>query len=78
MKNKTVLPPRHDGDAYALGLSLPATLAEGIAAFDADEVLQSALGEHMSLHLLELARREWGLFSRAVTDWERDRYLRWA
>ena len=78
VKNKTVLPPRHEGDGYALGLSLPATLAEGIAAFEADEVLQHALGEHMALHLLELARREWRLFSMAVTDWERDRYLRWA
>ena len=78
VKNKAAPPPRHDGDAYALGLSLPATLAEGIAAFEADDVLQDALGEHMSLHLLELARREWGLFSSAVTDWERDRYLRWA
>ena len=78
VKNKLALPARVDGDAYALGLSLPATLAEGIAAFETDEVLKNALGEHMSLHLLELARREWGLFSRAVTDWERDRYLRWA
>ena len=78
VKNETVLPPCHEGDAYALGLSLPATLAEGIAAFEADEVLQHALGEHMALHLLELARREWRLFSMAVTDWERDRYLRWA
>ena len=78
VKNNTVLPPRHDGDAYALGLSLPATLAEGTAAFEVDDVLQGALGNHMSLHLLELARREWGLFSSAVTDWERDRYLRWA
>ena len=78
VQNETALAPRHDGDGYALGLSLPATLAEGIAAFEADEVLQSALGEHLSLHLLEIARREWRLFSTAVTDWERDRYLRWA
>ena len=40
VKNNTVLPPRHDGDAYALGLSLPATLAEGTAAFEVDDVLQ--------------------------------------
>ena len=78
IKNKTDLPTKVDGDAYALGLSLPSTLAEGIAAFEADSVLQTAIGDHMSAHLVQLGQREWQLFCTAVTDWERDRYLRWA
>jgi glutamine synthetase len=69
-------PGRTDGDAYVRGTTaLPRTLPEGIAAFEADTVLQEALGPVLARHLVEMARREWELFRTAVTDWERQRYL---
>jgi glutamine synthetase len=71
-------PPCTAGDAYAQEATLPRTLAEGIAAFEGDPILQEALGAALAAHLLEMARREWRLFSAAVTDWERARYLEFA
>ncbi|HXG12466.1 MAG TPA: glutamine synthetase, partial [Gemmataceae bacterium] len=75
LRRRLMPPGRTDGDAYVRGTALPRTLPEGIAAFEADTVLQEALGPVLARHLVEMARREWELFRTAVTDWERQRYL---
>src|SRR5262249_61506100 len=54
-------PPATVGDAQATEVALPRTLAEGMAAFEADPVLQEALGPALALHLLEMGQREWRL-----------------
>ncbi|HEX2864588.1 MAG TPA: glutamine synthetase family protein [Deinococcales bacterium] len=55
--------------------SLPGNLSEALDQFEADPVVQNALGEHISTHFLEAKRAEWRLYSAAVHQWELDSYL---
>jgi glutamine synthetase len=54
---------------------LPGTLNDALAALAADEVVRSALGEHVFevFHRARLA--EWEEYRLQVSEWERDRYL---
>lgn len=54
---------------------LPETLGEATAEFKKNEVLQEALGEHISQRLIEAQNADWNEFLLHVTQWERDRYL---
>jgi len=66
-----------EGAADAIGArTLPRTLAEALDALEADTVLRDALGEEAMCELIAVKRMEWGAYMEAVTDWERDTYLR--
>lgn len=55
--------------------TLPATLGEAIEAFNADDVLKEALGQHTSEKLTEGQMADWNAFRLHVSQWERDRYM---
>ncbi len=57
-------------------LSLPNSLESALNAFRTDKVLRAALGEDFSKYY-EISRA-WELraWQRAVSDWERERYVR--
>jgi glutamine synthetase len=55
--------------------TLPATLGEAVAEMEKDELIRSALGDHVFERLTEAQLTEWGEFRRHVSQWERDRYL---
>jgi glutamine synthetase len=67
---------RGEGNLYDHGAPLPATLAEGVAAARADEAVADILGEDAVHDYAQLARLEWDAFAGAVSDWDRERYLR--
>ncbi|HTY73890.1 MAG TPA: glutamine synthetase family protein [Actinomycetes bacterium] len=70
-------PSRRAGDLYAGGgPPLPATLGEAVDAARADSRIAEILGEDAVHDFLVLAESEWSAYSREVTQWERDRYLR--
>jgi len=54
---------------------LPGSLFEAILAFEADQVLQDALGENLTGAFLKSRYAEWEDFRTHVTDWELNRYL---
>ena len=54
---------------------LPGSLFEALNAFEADEVLKSALGNNLTEAFLKARREEWEDFRIHVTDWELSRYL---
>ena len=64
------------GDGYLHGAPLPATLADGIAAARADQAVVELLGADAVHDLTTLATAEWLAFAGAVSQWDRDRYLR--
>jgi glutamine synthetase len=55
--------------------TLPGSLDEALDAFQADEVIQTALGAHVAEWFLEAKRAEWADYRTRVTPWELDRYL---
>jgi glutamine synthetase len=55
--------------------SLPATLKEAIDYFLTDEIITSALGDHIVSHLVEAKEIEWDLFRINVHPWEREQYM---
>jgi glutamine synthetase len=78
IKRKLTPPAAVEGDAYSRGelLELPGSLESAINSFQSDQVLRQALDERFSDYFV--ISREWELkaFRGAVTDWERDRYMR--
>lgn len=54
---------------------LPQTLGEAIAALEADEVIQGALGEGLASEFIRIKKMEWTEYSRHVSEWETSRYL---
>jgi glutamine synthetase len=65
-----------EGNLYGEGRPLPATLAEGVAAAREDAVIIEILGVDAVHDLTALAELEWEAFVGAVSDWDRERYLR--
>jgi glutamine synthetase len=64
------------GDAYAQEApGLPRTLGEAIERFAGSAIAREAFGDAFVEHYATMRRREVELFSRAVTDWERQRYF---
>lgn len=55
--------------------TLPGDLGEALDAFREDEVLQHALGQHVSERYLEAKTLEWEEYRLYVTEWELERYL---
>jgi glutamine synthetase len=54
---------------------IPQSLAEAIAAFEADPVIQGALGPELAAEFVKVKRQEWVRYHNAVSRWEIDRYL---
>jgi len=54
---------------------LPHDLNEACDELEKDELLTSALGEHVAQHFLAAKREEWREYNTQVSAWELDRYL---
>ncbi len=64
-------------ERQALGVAnLPDNLKEAVDLFQEDDVIQSALGEHISRKFVELKTQEWDEFRKTVTEWEIKRYIK--
>lgn len=61
----------------ALGVRLlPRTLEEAIDAFEADSLTKEVFGTVMHRTWIDFKREEWSSYHNHVSDWERDRYLK--
>jgi glutamine synthetase len=66
-----------DEERAALGITwLPRTLAEAIDAFEADPLSRKVFGDLMYDSWVESKREEWMSYQNHVSDWERERYLK--
>jgi glutamine synthetase len=54
---------------------LPRSLAQAIDHLEADEVVQSALGEVYASYYIQVKRDEWWRYHNSVSQWEVDNYL---
>jgi glutamine synthetase len=54
---------------------LPATLAQALDLLKSDEVIISALGDHIIEHFVEAKEIEWDMFRTQVHPWEREQYM---
>ena len=55
---------------------LPSTLGEALDAFEADPLGKQVMGAKMYSAWLEYKRAEWTSYLNHVSDWEKDRYLK--
>ncbi|WP_435100405.1 type I glutamate--ammonia ligase [Halarchaeum sp. P4] len=55
--------------------TLPANLGEAVDALEEDEVVQDALGDHITEKFIEAKREEHTGYRIQVSEWEKDRYL---
>jgi glutamine synthetase len=55
---------------------LPATLAEAVDAFEADPITAKTFGPAMHKAWIDYKREEWRQYINYVSDWEKDRYLK--
>lgn len=55
--------------------SLPNNLKEAIAELTNDELIKSALGNHIAPLYIDSKMKEWGEYTSQVTEWEVNRYL---
>jgi glutamine synthetase len=55
--------------------TLPGNLEQAVDALEDDEVIQSALGDHVAEKFVEAKRAEFADYRVDVSDWELDRYL---
>ena len=61
----------------SLGVSyLPRTLAEAVDAFEADPLSREVFGSLMADTFVQFKREEWESYMNHVSDWERERYLK--
>ena len=63
-------------ESRAIG-ALPGTLGEALDALEADEVVREALGEHVLENYLRAKRAELEEYRINVTDWEKERYMKY-
>ena len=59
---------------YAVG-TLPISLGEALDELQRDEVIMSAIGDHVGEWFVHAKRQEWSDYRVQVTPWEIDRYL---
>jgi len=55
--------------------ALPTSLGEALDALEADDVVLSAMGPHISDSFISAKRREFDDYNQQVTDWEIDKYI---
>ncbi len=79
------LPDEADANLFEIGNDvldklgigqLPQSLNDALTAMERSELVQDALGEHIFEWFLRNKRSEWRGYKTAVTQFERDRYLR--
>ncbi len=77
IERKIEPPPMFKGDVYAAaGLeTIPHSLPEATAEFEASEMFRQAFGADVVEHLVHFARTEQRKFDEIVTSWERRRYF---
>jgi glutamine synthetase len=54
---------------------IPQSLAEAVTAFEADPIVQRALGPELAEEFVKVKRQEWVRYHNTVSRWEIDRYL---
>ena len=54
---------------------LPSTLHNALKAFKKDQLIQDALGEHLTQSFIDSKDLEWSQYTQTVSDWERNRYM---
>ncbi|QNQ83928.1 type I glutamate--ammonia ligase [Lactobacillus sp. PV037] len=54
---------------------LPSTLHNAIKAFKEDELIQDALGKHLTQSFIDSKELEWSQYTQSVSDWERNKYM---
>ncbi len=68
---------RSDAELKELGIKvLPRNLEEAIDAFEADPLSAEVMGKNMFSAYAKFRRDEWEAYHNAVSDWERNRYLK--
>ncbi|AMM92561.1 type I glutamate--ammonia ligase [Peribacillus simplex] len=84
IKNDLTPPAPVDRNIYVMNkeereevgiVDLPATLYAALETLKADEVIKSALGEHLLEHFIEAKEIEWDMFRTQVHPWEREQYM---
>ncbi|MFE3976410.1 MULTISPECIES: type I glutamate--ammonia ligase [unclassified Peribacillus] len=84
IKNDLTPPAPVDRNIYVMNkeereevgiVDLPATLYAALEKLKADEVIKSALGEHLLEHFIEAKEIEWDMFRTQVHPWEREQYM---
>ncbi|MFC3882295.1 type I glutamate--ammonia ligase [Bacillus songklensis] len=84
IKNKLAAPKPVDRNIYVMSkaereaagiVDLPATLAAALDNLKSDEVIISALGQHIFEHFVEAKEIEWDMFRTQVHPWEREQYM---
>lgn len=56
-------------------LDLPSTLHNAVKGLQEDEIVKSALGEHITTNFVEAKKIEWASYATFVSQWELDNYL---
>ena len=67
--------PAADGNLYGAGTPLPESLRVAVALAARDDTIAEILGAASVHDFVAIARSEWELYNRQVSDWERRRYL---
>ncbi len=84
IKNKMTPPAPLDRNIYVMDreerlaegiVDLPASLVDAIEKLKSDEVIISALGDHIIEHFIEAKEIEWDMFRTQVHPWEREQYM---
>ncbi len=84
IKNKIIPPKSTDVNIYEMTVaqldeagidSLPGSLIDAVKCLEQDEVILSALGEHVGARYLEAKKLEWDKYRTQVHQWEIDQYL---
>ena len=73
--NRNIFEMTDKGRKKAKVESLPSNLLDAVEALEKDKLIQDALGPHIAPLYISAKKREWGLYSEQVTQWEIDRYL---
>ena len=68
-------PPPAEGNLYESGTLLPESLGVAVALAAQDDTIADILGTESVRDFVTIARSEWQLYHRQVSDWERRRYL---
>lgn len=68
-------PAAEVGNLYGSGTRLPESLGVAVALAAQDDTIAEILGADSVLDFAAVARSEWDLYNRQVSDWERRRYL---
>lgn len=68
-------PPAAVGNLYGSGTPLPESLGVAVALAAQDDTIAEILGAASVHDFVAIARSEWELYNRQVSDWERRRYL---